>query len=152
MSKSHKRNPYDQVRSTLILEAEEILGRLEVGNWIPNVDICETADAVVVRVELPGIEPADIRITIEGNLLRVQGTKREPAAVRERISYYCLERRYGKFDRHITIDWVVDGARSSATLVDGILTIAIPRIENRRGRIFEIPITSKQQGNRKGTT
>ncbi len=145
MSKSRKRNPYEQVQSTLMLEAEEILDRLAVGNWIPNVDICETADAVMIRVELPGIEPADIRLTIQGNVLRVQGTKREPAAVRARLSYYCLERRYGKFDRQIAIDWVVDAGRSHATLANGILTIQIPRIENRRGTVFEIPITGKQK-------
>ena len=145
MSKSRKRNPYERVQSTLMLEAGEILDSLTVGNWMPSVDICETPEAVMIRVELPGIEPADIRLTIQGNVLRVQGTKQEPAAVRERLSYYCLERRYGKFDRQIAIDWVVDGARSQATLANGILTIHIPRIENRRGTVFEIPITGRQK-------
>jgi HSP20 family protein len=89
---------------------------------------------------LPGIDPGDIRVTIQGNVLRVQGTKREPAAARTRLSYYCLERRYGKFDRQISIDWVVDAGRTHATMADGILNIQIPRIENRRGTLFEIPI------------
>jgi HSP20 family protein len=145
MPKSRKRSPYEQVRSSLILEAEEILDRLTLGNWTPNVDICEASDAVMIRVELPGIEPADMRITIQGNVLRVQGTKREPAAVRARLSYYCLERRYGKFDRQIAIDWVVDARRAHATLADGILTIQMPRIENRRGATLEIPISQKQK-------
>jgi HSP20 family protein len=145
MPKSRKRNPYEQVRSSLILEAEEILDRLTLGNWTPNVDICEASDAVMIRVELPGIEPADMKITIQGNVLRVQGTKREPATVRARLSYYCLERRYGKFDRQIAIDWVVDARRAHATLADGILTIQMPRIENRRGATLEIPISQKQK-------
>ncbi len=127
----------------MILEAGEILDRLAVGNWIPSVDICEIADAVVIRVELPGIDPADIRLSIQGNVLRVHGVKQEPAAVRTRLSYYCLERRYGKFDRQIAIDWVVDAGRAEANLVNGILTIHIPRIENRRGTLFEIPIHVK---------
>jgi HSP20 family protein len=143
MSKPSKRNPYEPIRSSFILETDEILDRLTVGNWIPNVDICETADAVMVRVELPGIDPGDIRVTIQGNTLRVQGTKREPAAARARLSYYCLERRYGKFDRQIAIDWVVDAGRAHATLADGILNIQIPRIENRRDKLFEIPIAKE---------
>jgi HSP20 family protein len=141
MSKSHKRTSYEQVRPSLILEAEEILDRLAVGSWIPNVDICETVNTVTVRVELPGIEAADIRLTIQGRVLRVQGIKREPIGALGRLSYYCLERRYGKFDRQISIDWVVDAGRSRATLANGVLNIEMPRIEDRRGVVFEIPIT-----------
>ncbi len=144
MAKSRKRNPYEQVQSTLILEAEEILDRFAVGNWIPNVDICETTDVVNIRVELPGIEPGDIRLTIQSSVLRVQGVKKEPSAARARLSYYCLERRYGKFDRQIAIDWVVDSRRARATLANGVLTIELPRIENRRGEMFEVPITRRQ--------
>lgn len=145
MSKPRKRNLYEQVRPTLILEAEELLDRLTVGNWMPNVDICETRESVVIRIELPGIEPADFRLTIQDRVLRVYGSKREPACARERISYYCLERRYGKFDRHISIDRVVDAGRARATLADGILTVEIPRIEDRRGVLFEIPVAWKSE-------
>ncbi len=143
MSKSRKRSPYDPVGPSLILEAEEILERLAVGNWLPCVDICETADAVSVRVELPGIEPSDMRISFQDQTVRVQGIKRELAAARTRLSYYCLERRYGKFDRQITIERVVDAGRARATLANGVLTIELPRIDNRRGVMFEIPITAQ---------
>jgi len=145
MSKSRKRTPYEQARFPLILEAEEILDRLAVGGWTPNVDICETADAVTVRVELPGIEPSDIRVTIQDSTLRIQGMKREPAIALERLSYYCLERRYGKFDRQIKIDQVIDAGRARATLVNGVLTIEIPRMEDRRSVMFEIPVIKKQK-------
>jgi HSP20 family protein len=143
MTKSRKRNPFEQVPSAMILEAGEIIDRLSVGNWIPSVDICETTDAVVIRVELPGIDPANVRLSIQGNVLRVHGVKQEPAAARARLSYYCLERRYGRFDRQIAIDWVVDAGRARANLANGILMIQIPRIENRRGALFEIPIQVK---------
>jgi HSP20 family protein len=145
MSKSRKRDYYEQVRSNLILESEEILEKLALGAWIPNIDICETAEAVTIRVELPGIEPADIRLTMQGPMLRIQGTKREPAPALQRLSYFCLERRYGKFDRQISIDRVVDAGRSCATLVNGVLTIVMPRIEDRRGMMIEIPVARKQE-------
>ena len=124
---------------------EEILDHLTVGNWIPSVDICETRDAVTIRVELPGIGPDDIRLTIQDRVLRVQGNKREPEAVRERLSYYCLERRYGRFDRQIGLDQVVDAGRSCARLCNGVLTVEIPRIADRRGVLFEIPIATKEE-------
>lgn len=143
MPKSRKRDFYDTMQPSLILEAEEILDRLAVGSWTPNVDICESPDAITVRVELPGIQSADIKLTVQNGVLRVQGVKREPAAARERVSYYCLERRYGRFDRQIIIDRVTDARRSRASLADGVLTIEIPRIEDRRGVMLEIPITKK---------
>ena len=143
MSKSRKQTPYDQMRSSLILEAEEILDRLALGGWTPNVDICETAESVTVRVELPGIDPADFRLTIQDGVLRVQGIKREAAKALERLSYYCLERRYGKFDRQIGIDRVVDAGRAVATLVNGILTVELPRLGDRRGTLFEIRVEKK---------
>jgi HSP20 family protein len=140
MSKARKRAHYEQLRSNMILEAEEILDRLELGSWIPNVDICETRESIAVRVELPGIKPADIRLTITGRVLRIQGTKREPAKARERLAYYCLERRYGKFDRQIGIDQAIDARRTRATLVNGVLSIEMPRIEDRRGEVVAIAI------------
>ena len=124
---------------------EEILDHLTVGNWIPNVDICETKEAVTIRVELPGIEPDDIHLTIQDRILRVQGHKREPEAARERLSYYCLERRYGRFDRQISLDRVVDAGRSSARLCNGVLTVKLPRIGDRRDVLFEIPIVKRTE-------
>ncbi len=145
MPKSHKRGFLDSVRPSLILEAEEIMDRLAVGSWTPNVDICETPDAVTVRVELPGIQPSDIRATIQNGFLRVHGVKREPASAGEPLSYYCLERRYGRFDRQINIDRVVDARRSKASLANGILTVEIPKVQDRRGVLFEVPVVNKQK-------
>jgi len=150
MSRFRKRDPSESIQPSLILEAGEILDRFEVGNWIPNVDLCETPGAVVIRVEVPGINPGDIQLTVRSNVLRVQGIKREPKAVRERISYYCLERRYGKFDRQITIEGVVDVGRAAASLVNGILTVEIPKIKNRRDQLFEIPVKRASRGDGKG--
>ena len=145
MSKSRKRVCHEQVWSSLGLAREEILEKLALGAWIPNIDICETAEAVTVRVELPGIGAADIHLAMQGAMLRIQGTKREPATALQRLSYYCLEKRYGAFNRQIRIDRVVDAGRACATLVDGVLTIVMPRIEDRRGMTIEIPIAGKQE-------
>lgn len=143
--KSRKRDGPEQVWSSLGLAREEILEKLALGSWIPNIDICETAAAVTVRVELPGIGPADIRLAMQGSMLRIQGIKREPTTALRRLSYHCLERRYGAFDRQLRIDRVVDAGHAHATLINGILTIVMPRIEDRRGITIEIPISGKQE-------
>jgi HSP20 family protein len=127
------------------IAAEKYLDRLAVGSWTPNVDICETTDRIYVRVEVPSIEKSDITLTIQDGILRVQGTKREATASGQLLGYYCLERRYGRFDRSIPIHWVVDAQKARALLDKGVLTVELPKLEDRRGRLVQIPITHKQR-------
>jgi HSP20 family protein len=127
----------------LLFHTEGFLDRLSVGTWGPNIDLCETAGTVVVRVELPGVDPADVVLTMRDSVLRLQGIKREPAVSHKLLCYYCVERRYGKFTREIRIHSVVNPQRARAHLKDGILTIEMPKLAERRGKSLEIPITKK---------
>jgi HSP20 family protein len=127
----------------LLLESENYIGHLAVGSWIPNVDLCESGDAVVVRVELPGVNHTDVSIMIRDGAIRVQGIKSEPGESHQLLCYFCLERRYGKFDRTIPIAWAVDTRRVQAILEKGILTIVLPKVQDRRGLPVEIPIIKR---------
>ena len=127
------------------VEAEKYLGRLAVGSWTPNVDICETATTVIVRVELPGLDKSDISLTIQDGILRVQGVKREAPACENLLCYYCLERRYGRFDRTVPIHWVVNANGAHASLDEGVLTVELPKLEDRRGQVIQIPIVRKRR-------
>jgi HSP20 family protein len=127
----------------LLLQRHDVWDRYAVGAWIPHVDICQTEDLVVVRTELPGVVPADIKITLQGATLRLQGVKREKRKARKMLSYICLERRFGKFDRSINIGWIVNPQKAHAYLDKGILTIQLPKLKDRRGAIMEIPINKK---------
>lgn len=124
----------------LLLQRHDVWDRYAVGAWIPHVDICQTENLVVVRAELPGVELADIQITLQGAMLRMQGVKQEKRKARKMISCICLERRYGKFDRSINIGWIVNPKKAHAFLDKGILTIELPKLAERRGAIQEIPI------------
>jgi HSP20 family protein len=97
----------------------------------------------LVRAELPGVAPSDIALSFQGDSLRLQGIKREPVQSRKLLCYYCLERRYGRFDRQISIAWIVNPRRARAHLDKGILTIELPKLKNRRGEIVAIQIRKK---------
>ncbi len=125
------------------VEAERYLDRLAVGSWTPNVDICETHRAVHVRVELPGVDLSEVTLSIQEGILRIQGVKREATAPAGQPRYHCLERRFGKFDRTIPIHWVVDARRAAAFLQNGVLTIELPKLEDRRGQALQIPVNRK---------
>jgi len=116
---------------------------LAVGTWVPNVDLCETREALLVRIELPGIALTDVRVTIDRSVLRVQGMKREQPASSKLLCYYCLERSYGRFSREIPLERVVDTKRARAILSNGILTIELPKVVDRRGSAFEVPIEKR---------
>lgn len=123
----------------LILETDDFLDRISL-TWSPHMDICESKSSVTVRVELPGVDLSDVRVTIQDGNLRVRGNKRESSTAPKLLCYYCVERRYGRFDRKIAIDLAVDARRARASLDKGILTIEIPKLQDR-GQLFEIPIT-----------
>jgi len=127
----------------LMLEAERFFDRLAVGTWNPNVDLCETRDLVLVRVELPGVDMADVRLTIQRGALRVQGIKRETTVSPRLLCYYCPEGTYGRFDRRSPIHWVVDARRARAFLESGVLTVELPKLPDRRGTGMEIPIEKR---------
>lgn len=115
-----------------------------VGSWTPNVDICQTRRGrILVHVELPGVDSSDVSVSFQGENLRIQGIKREPAQSQKLLCYYCVERRYGKIDRTIHIGWVVNPKIARASMENGILTIILPKINDRRGNRVEIQIKKK---------
>jgi HSP20 family protein len=126
--------------SDLLLHRRDFVDPFTVGAWTPHVDICQTENRVLVRAELPGVESSDINLSFQGDSIRLQGFKRENRQERKLLCYYCLERRYGRFDRHIAINWIVDPRRARAYLDKGILTIELPKLKDRRGDAVKIQI------------
>jgi HSP20 family protein len=129
----------------LLMEAEAFLDSLTLGTWLPNVDLCETNELYTIRVELPGVDLEDISLTIQDAMVRVSGVKREPNISQKLLCYYCLERRYGKFLREISLETVVDARRATAQLDNGVLIVELPKLVDRRGRVLEIPIVRKKK-------
>jgi len=108
--------------------------------WAPPVDLCETADSIVVRAELPGLGAEDIRIGATNTQLRIWGEKRRRKSRNRIISHLCSERSYGRFSRIVPLRWSVSIQDATAELANGILTICLPKIEDRRGVEFRITV------------
>ena len=109
------------------------------GSWIPSVDLGEDTEQVVVQVELPGVMPEYVRVSFQNGYLQVSGEKRPPLPARE-AHYLCLERSYGKFCRVIYLNVAVDLEAAKARLRNGILTIVIPKLNDRRKLEKIIPV------------
>lgn len=108
-------------------------GRRGFQGWMFPVDVKETADSVIVKADIPGINKEDVRITYQGNLLTISG-ERKSETKDERENYLRMERSYGSFSRTIAIDAPVDSDNIKARYHNGILEITLPKTEKGRPR------------------
>ena len=113
---------------------------LASGAWAPPVDLCEATDALYVRVELPGLSAAQIQIGLTNTQLRIWGEKKRSVAAHPITSHLCSERSYGRFSRVVPLRWPFSVRDASAELKNGLLLIRLPKIEDRRGAEFKLPV------------
>lgn len=118
------------------------------GSWLPPVDLYEMDDAVVVRLELPGVPAAAIRVTILDGILKIEGSKETSTPTPQLteqdkpLRYLCLERASGTFSRRIQVKWAIDLAHVTAKLSNGILEIRLPKAQ-ASGKELLIAITEE---------
>ncbi|MCL4489529.1 MAG: Hsp20/alpha crystallin family protein [Chloroflexi bacterium] len=106
----------------------------KVGRYLP-IDIQGTKDAIVVRASVPGVDPNDVEITIEGNTVNIRGETKAP---QEEGSYLLQERRYGPFARVIELGMPVQADKAEATFKDGVLTLTIPKAEEIKPKVIQV--------------
>jgi HSP20 family protein len=119
------------------LSAIDDADRVPPGEWCPATDVYESREGLVVVVEVPGLEPASLRVVLRDRTLVVSGERRPRHA---RGSFLCLERPHGRFERTIRLEVPVDVVQGKATLEAGLLTVTLPRRRERRGEEIVIPI------------
>lgn len=137
----------DQLRRLLLyLDDLRTLAAPVPGVWTPTMDLCEMEDAILVRVELPGVSREHVRVTLLDGVLKIEGRKDRavPDAVNDAagnkpLRYLCLERASGNFLRRVTLKWAIDISQVSARLADGILQIRLPKAREA-GREILIPV------------
>lgn len=104
-------------------------------------DMLSEGDNYVLQVEVPGVRPADLAVYALSNAVVVEGRKEERRAdAGARPAYERAERDYGQFRRVFELPGPADLSRSTAALEAGLLTITVPRIADRRGRVRPVRI------------
>jgi HSP20 family protein len=105
-------------------------------------DMLSDHERFVIEVELPGVREDELEVYALGETLVVEGTKEERRPVgTERPSYERAERDYGPFRRVFDLPGPADLSRTQAGLKAGVLTLTVPRIEDRRGRQRRIRVS-----------
>ena len=119
---------------------------LDMPRWAPAgnlglpLDVTENEDGFVVKASVPGINPDDVEITFEENVLTIKGEVAEESEVEE-VNYHLRERRSGSFARSIRFPVDVDAEAVAATYENGVLTLNVPKVEEVKPKRIEIKVS-----------
>ena len=108
-----------------------------LGSWAPAVDIYEKDGTITLQAELPGVDPKDVDIRVENNILTLRGRRRLAEDVKKE-SYHRIERAYGAFTRSFTLPTAVDTEKIAADYRDGILKVTLPTKEEAKPKQISI--------------
>jgi len=108
--------------------------------WSPAVDIYETDQNVVLKAELPGVDPKDVEARVEDGTLYLKGQRKFQNEVKE-DHYHRIERSYGSFVRSFALPRSVDADEVSAEYKDGVLTLTLPKREEAKPKTIKIQVT-----------
>ena len=110
------------------------------GSWAPAVDIYRQDGNIVLKAELPGMDPKDVDIRVENNVLTLRGERKFDDNV-QKENYHRVERAYGTFTRSFTLPNVVDTGSIKAEYRDGVLRLTLPTKEEAKPRQISISVT-----------
>jgi HSP20 family protein len=97
-------------------------------DWKPNTNIVESRDALIIEMELPGVDKSDVAITLLNNQeLIVKGVKNQPRLKNDPVTYYLFEREFGTFYKKIVIDFPLDTSKIRSLMENGVLTIEVSK-------------------------
>ena len=128
-------------------DMEEILDRyskgrqelMTVADWTPNVDVAETDDEYLIKVELPEVRKEDVKITIHDGVLTLQG-ERKLEREEQNKKYHRVERAYGSFARSFTLPDNIDANSVKARNKDGMLYLHLGKTEEAKPKSIEVKV------------
>jgi HSP20 family protein len=113
--------------------------RARARNWRPPTDVYETDDAIIVKIEIAGMNPEDFSISYVDRVLTVRGVRQDVDA---KLSYHCLEIPYGEFGSEVVLPGTYDEDAIDAKYENGFLRIVLPKLKRERHVPVRVPASS----------
>jgi HSP20 family protein len=110
---------------------------LQPASWDVSMDVVENDDEYQVKASLPGINPDDLEITYNNNVLTIKGEVKEEKE-EEQSRYHLRERRYGSFSRSVFLPSLVNADDISAAYEAGVLTLHLPKVEEAKPHRIQV--------------
>ncbi|HEX7078525.1 MAG TPA: Hsp20/alpha crystallin family protein [Candidatus Eisenbacteria bacterium] len=110
-----------------------------LGEWTPVIDVSDKGDVLVVKAEVPGIDPKDITVNLEENVLTFSGEKKYEKEEKD-LKHYRMERAMGMFSRSFRLPVPVEPGDVKATFKNGLLTVQLPKAKVGKGATIPVKI------------
>lgn len=116
-----------------------------MGEFMPSVEVIDERDRIVITAELPGIDAADMEVTITDEEVTIEGEKKTESARPQGAGMTYGERSFGSFRRSIRVNAEIDRERAEATFRNGVLTVILPRTHEGLRKARKIEISHAQE-------
>ena len=113
--------------------------------WAPAVDIYETENELVIKADLPDVNPQDLDIRVENNILTIRGERKFESKVKE-DNYLRVERAYGSFSRSFSLSNSVKTDDIKADYQNGVLTLRLPKREEAKPKQIKVNVGTQAVG------
>jgi HSP20 family protein len=107
------------------------------GEWVPRLDLSETKDSVIVKAEIPGMDPKDVEVSLQENVLTIRGEKKQEKEEKDE-RHHRVERRYGAFTRSTRLPVTVDDKKVEAKFKSGVLTVTLAKAPGAKSSAIPI--------------
>jgi HSP20 family protein len=105
--------------------------------WVPEMDLLEVGDALVLKADLPGLRREDVNIEVKDGVLTISGERKDEHEEKA-DGYHRVERAFGSFSRTLTLPKGIEAEGIAADFADGVLEVKIPKPEERKPQRIEI--------------
>jgi HSP20 family protein len=136
---------HDQINRLFSDAFERTEGESNLTAWAPAVDISENEHELLVKADLPGIDPKDLDIRVENNVLTIRGERKFEKKV-DQDNYLRVERTYGSFSRSFALANTVNPEGIKADYQNGVLTLVVPKREEAKPKQIKVNVGANAPG------
>ena len=112
---------------------------MAIADWAPTVDISETDNQYLIKVELPGVEKNDVKVSVHDGVLTIQG-ERQMEHEEQGKKFHRVERAYGRFARSFVLPENVDATKIDAAHKDGLLNVTLEKAAEAKPKAIEVKV------------
>ena len=135
------RDDVDRLFETVFQNRVPNLGGDGLSAFAPPADIAESDEGFTIRVDLPGVQQKDVKVSLLGDVLTIRGERQQTQETKDQ-NLHRVERRYGTFERTFGLGVPVRADQVKATYRDGVLEVFVPKAEEARMREIQVQVAS----------
>ncbi len=127
---------YSKAMGWTVSRGQELIN---TGDWVPRVDISETNEEFMIKVEIPEVNKEDVKVVVDNGILTIQGERKKEKEEKGK-KFHRVERYYGSFVRGFTLPDNIDATKIKASFKDGMLNLHLPKTGEETPKAIEVKV------------